>query len=190
MEIGTIAQYQVSNQTLKQPFFCPDERHWNNVNVLLNYWVSCMSQHAAKQSCFITIKISHIHFFRSLNHPSFWSPRPSPVWITLPLRLPLCPIPSPHSHPLFLKCHEGCNGWSPRSSRRRPHRWGEIKVPWELLTALPFPRPTQVEGEKWEGWEPPAAVTSLPYHKSCITCSSTSSLERQISSVISERISI
>lgn len=104
-------------------------------------------------------------------------------------------------HPVFfflLKWHEGWDGWSPRSSRLRPHRWGEIKVLCESLTVLPFY--TQVEGRggrrrrrRGEGEgkrEPPAAVTSPPYHISCITCSSTSSPKRQISSVISERISI
>jgi len=48
----------------------------------------------------------------------------------------------------FLKWHEGWDGWSPRSSRLRPHRWGEIKVLCELQTVLPFY--TEVEGT-WGG---------------------------------------
>lgn len=72
---------------------------------------------------------------------------------------------------------------------------GEIKVLCELLTVLPFfhtshtDEEEKAEEEEEEG-EPPAAVTSPPYRISCITCSSAPSPQRQISSVISERISI
>lgn len=48
----------------------------------------------------------------------------------------------------LLKWHEGWDGLSPRSSRLRPHRWGEIKVLCEPLTVLPFY--TQVEGTRGE----------------------------------------
>lgn len=60
----------------------------------------------------------------------------------------LPPLPLPPLFFFFLKWHEGWDGWSPRSSRLRPHRWGEIKVLCELLTVLPFS--TQVEGT-WGG---------------------------------------
>lgn len=102
----------------------------------------------------------------------------------------LHPAASPPLLSIFLKWHEGCDGCSPRSSRLRPHRWGEIKVLCELLTVLPFWKGSGGGGEGGGGGEPPAAVTSPPYHISCITCSSASSPKRQISSVISERISI
>lgn len=59
------------------------------------------------------------------------------------------PVAPPHPSFFFLlKWHEGWDGWSPRSSRLRPHRWGEIKVLCEPLTVLPFY--TQVEGTRGE----------------------------------------
>lgn len=71
-------------------------------------------------------------------------------WITQPPRPPslsslyIFSPPSPLLFFFFLKWHEGWDGWSPRSSRLRPHRWGEIKVLCAPLTVLPFC--TQVEG--------------------------------------------
>lgn len=45
----------------------------------------------------------------------------------------------------FLKWHEGCDGWSPRSSRPRPHRWGRDKSSlWAAHSAAIFPH-------KWRG---------------------------------------
>lgn len=79
----------------------------------------------------------------------------SRIW--QPPSLPPLPLPHPSlsfslhpaaPSPFFLKWHEGWDGWSPRSSRRRPHRWGEIKVLCEPLTVLPFS--TQAEG-MWGG---------------------------------------
>lgn len=65
-----------------------------------------------------------------------------------PLYIPILLLP-PHPRLFFLlKWHEGWDGWSPRSSRLRPHRWGEIKVLCEPLTVLPFY--TQVEGTRGE----------------------------------------
>lgn len=97
---------------------------------------------------------SHIHSLRSLSHP----PSGASSLLQSESPFPLPPIPTlPHpTHPpffFFLKCHEGCDGWSPRSSRRRPHRWGEIKVLCELLTALPFffLSPHSSGGDEWAG---------------------------------------
>lgn len=153
------------------------------------FWITFKAtihpQQKMSNSCSLALELKG-----RIRQPSLPPPLSSLSFHLVPL-----PLPPPSSLPsFFLKWHEGWDGWSPRSSRLRPHRWGEIKVLCELLTVLPFS--TQVEGtwgreaKRGGGAEPPAAVTSPPYHISCITCSSTSSPKRQISSVISERISI
>lgn len=115
-----------------------------------------MSRHK-KNTTVICLSLNLDAGLNSLSHPL--------------LSLPVFSLHPAAPTPLFLKWHEGCDGWSPRSSRLRPHRWGEIKVLCELLTVLPFLHTSGgdmgEEGERHgEGWR---GSHLQPWHHRLIT---------------------